>query len=328
MVMHSYAVDLNDIRAAAARIAPHIHRTPVFTSKTFDGLAGRNLFLKCENLQRCGAFKTRGAVNAVLSLSDEEAGRGVVANSSGNHGQALAYAARIRGVAAHIVMPADAPIVKQRAVQSYGGRVYLSKPTLEGREATLATVLRQTGATLISAYNDPPIIAGQGTVALELLDQVNNIEALLVPVGGGGLISGVALAARALNPQLRVFAAEPYGADDAYRSKAENRFMPSIHPQTIAQGLLVSMGDNTWPVLRDCVEAVIRVDDDEILHAMRLLWERVKLVVEPSGATSAAAALSQEFKQLTGLGRVGLVLSGGNVDLDELPFSRVTANET
>ena len=325
--MDSYAVDLNDIRAAAVRIAPHIHHTPVVTSNTLDGLAGRNLFFKCENLQRCGAFKTRGAVNAVLSLSDDEAGRGVAANSSGNHGQALAYAARIRGIAAHIVMPSDAPIVKQRAVQSYGGRVYLSKPTLEGREATLAAVLRQTGATRISAYNDPPIIAGQGTVALELLDQVNNLEALLVPVGGGGLISGVALAARGLNPRLRVFAAEPYGADDAYRSKAENRFKPSINPQTVAEGLLVSMGDRTWPVLRDCVEAVIRVDDDEILHAMRLLWERMKLVVEPSGATSAAAALSQEFKQLKGLGRVGLVLSGGNVDLDELPFSRVTANE-
>ncbi len=326
--MSSYVVDLNDIRAAAARIAPHVHRTPVITSNTLDDLAGRSLFFKCENLQRCGAFKVRGAVNAVLSLSDDQAALGVAANSSGNHGQALAYAARIRGIAAHIAMPSDAPIVKRQAVQSYGGRVYLSEPTLEGRKETLAKVLEQTDATRVSAYNDPTIIAGQGTVALELLDQVNNLDALLVPVGGGGLISGVALAARGLNPRLRIFAAEPRGADDAYRSKAENRYIPSVDPRTVADGLLVSLGDLTWPVLRDCVEAVIRVNDDEILRAMRLLWERMKLVVEPSGATSVAAALSREFAQLTGFDRVGVVLSGGNVDIDNIPFSITTANDS
>ncbi len=320
--MGSYVVDLNDIRRAAARIAPHVHRTPIITSQTLDALAGRSLFFKCENLQRCGAFKARGAVNAVLSLSDDQAARGVAANSSGNHGQALAYAARIRGIAAHIVMPSDAPIVKRHAVEGYGGRVYLCEPTLEAREETLATVLAKKNATRISGYNHPAIIAGQGTVALELLDQVNNLDALLVPIGGGGLISGVALAARGLNPRLRIFAAEPNGADDAYRSKSENRYIPSLDPQTIADGLLTSLGDLTWPVLRDCVEAVIRVKDDEILRAMRLLWERMKLVVEPSGATSLAAALSQEFAQLTDLGRVGVVLSGGNVDIDNLPFSR------
>ncbi len=326
--MSSYVVDLDDIRAAATRIEPHIHHTPVTTSNTLDSLAGRNLFFKCENLQRCGAFKTRGAVNAVLSLSEEEAARGVAANSSGNHGQALAYAAQIRGIRAHIAMPGDAPIVKRHAVQSYGGQVYLSEPTLEGREATLAEVLKQTDATRISAFNDPAIIAGQGTVALELLDQVKDLDALLVPVGGGGLISGVALAVRGLNPRLRVFAAEPYGADDAYRSKAGNRYIPSVDPQTVADGLLVSLGDLTWPVLRDCVEAVIRVNDDEILGAMRLLWERMKLVVEPSGATSVAAALSQEFRQLIGIGRVGVVLSGGNVDIDNLPLSNPTTNDS
>ena len=323
--MGSYVVDLNDIRRAAARIAPHVNRTPVITSHTLDALAGRSLFFKCENLQRCGAFKARGAVNAVLSLSDDQAARRVAANSSGNHGQALAYAARIRGIVAHIAMPSGAPLVKRHAVESYGGRVYLSEATLEAREATLATVLEETGATRVSAFNEPAIIAGQGTVALELLDQVNNLDALLVPVGGGGLISGVALAVRGLNPRLRIFAAEPHGADDAYRSKAENRFIPSIDPQTVADGLLVSLGDLTWPVLRDSVEAVIRVKDDEILRAMRLLWERMKLVVEPSGATSLAAALSREFAQLTGLGRVGVVLSGGNVDLDNLPFSNSSA---
>ena len=184
--MGSYVVDLNDIRRAAARIAPHVHRTPVITSHTLDALAGRSLFFKCENLQRCGAFKARGAVNAVLSLSDDQAARGVAANSSGNHGQALAYAARIRGIVAHIAMPSGAPLVKRHAVESYGGRVYLSEATLEAREATLATVLEETGATRVSAFNDPAIIAGQGTVALELLDQVNNLDALLVPVGGGG----------------------------------------------------------------------------------------------------------------------------------------------
>ena len=326
--MGSYVVDLNDVRRAAARIAPHVHRTPVITSKTLDDLAGRSLFFKCENLQRCGAFKARGAVNAVLSLGDDQAARGVAADSSGNHGQALAYAARIRGIAAHIAMPGNAPIVKRNAVQGYGGRVYLSEPTLEGREATLATVLEQTNATRVSAFNDPAIIAGQGTVALELLDQVSNLDALLVPVGGGGLISGVALAARGLNPRVRIFAAEPHGADDAYRSKAENRFIPSVNPQSVADGLLVSLGDITWPVLRDSVEAVIRVSDEEILSAMRLLWERMKLVVEPSGATSLAAALSREFAQLTGLDRVGVVLSGGNVDLDNLPFSDTAPNDS
>ena len=323
--MGSYVVDLNDIRRAAARIAPHVHRTPVITSHSLDALAGRSLFFKCENLQRCGAFKARGAVNAVLSLSDDQAARGVAANSSGNHGQALAYAARIRSIVAHIAMPSGAPLVKRHAVESYGGRVYLSEATLEAREATLATVLEETGATRVSAFNDPAIIAGQGTVALELLDQVNNLDALLVPVGGRGLISGVALAVRGLNPRLRIFAAEPHGADDAYRSKTENRYIPSIDPQTVADGLLVSLGELTWPVLRDCVEAVIRVKDDEILRAMRLLWERMKLVVEPSGATSLAAALSREFAQLTGLGRVGVVLSGGNVDIDNLPFSNSSA---
>ena len=206
--------------------------------------------------------------------------------------------------------------------------MYLSEPTLEGREATLATVLEQTNATRVSAFNDPAIIAGQGTVALELLDQVSNLDALLVPVGGGGLISGVALAARGLNPRVRIFAAEPHGADDAYRSKAESRFIPSVNPQSVADGLLVSLGDITWPVLRDSVEAVIRVSDEEILSAMRLLWERMKLVVEPSGATSLAAALSREFAQLTGLDRVGVVLSGGNVDLDNLPFSDTAPNDS
>ena len=326
--MGRYVVDLNDIRAAAARIEPHIHHTPVITSKTLDTLAGRNLFFKCENLQRCGAFKARGAVNAVLTLSEEAAAPGVAANSSGNHGQALAYAAGIRGIRAHIAMPSNAPIVKRHAAESYGGQVYLSEPTLEGREATLREVLEQTGATRISAYNDPAIIAGQGTVALELLDQVDNLDALLVPVGGGGLISGVALAIRELNSRLRVFAAEPHGADDAYRSKAENRCLPSVDPHTVADGLRASMGDLTWPVLRDCVEAVIRVNDDEILRAMRLLWERMKLVVEPSGATSLAAALSGEFSQLTGMGRVGVVVSGGNVDIDKLPFASTSTNDS
>jgi threonine dehydratase len=267
--MGRYVVDLNDIRSAAARIKPHIHHTPLITSKTLDILAGRNLFFKCENLQRCGAFKARGSVNGVLSLSEETAAPGVAANNSGNHGQALAYAAGIRGIRAHIAMPSNAPIVKRDAVESYGGQVYGSEPTLEGREATLREVLEQTGATRISAYNDPAVIAGQGTVALELLDQANNLDALLVPVGGGGLVSGVTLAIRELNSRLRVFAAEPHGADDAYRSKAENRCLPSVDPHTVADGLLASMGDLIWPVLRNCVEAVIRVNDDEILRAMR-----------------------------------------------------------
>lgn len=318
--MPTYAATLDDIRAAADRIAGFAHCTPVGTCATIDRMAGRALFFKCENLQKVGAFKFRGACNAVRKLSDAEAARGVVTHSSGNHAQALALAAKLRGIPAHVVMPNNATPVKKRAVQDYGGRVIDCAPTLEARESTAAAVIAETGATLLPPYNHPDIIAGQGTVALELLDQVSELDAIIAPVGGGGLISGIALAARELKPSLRVFAAEPKGADDAARSKAAGKFIPQTGPQTIADGLLTSLGDLTWPVVRDLVERVITVREEEIVTAMRLLWERAKLVVEPSGAVPLAAVLSDEFRGLTGLTRVGIVLSGGNANLDRLPW--------
>ena len=318
--MTTYAADLATIREAARRIASQAHRTPVATCATLDRLAGRSLFFKCEHLQKVGAFKFRGACNAVAKLTDEQARRGVATHSSGNHAQALALAAKLRGIPAHIVMPSTASPVKRRAVEGYGARVIPCEPTLPARETTVAAVLAETGATLIPPYNHPDVIAGQGTAALELFEQVPDLDAMIAPVGGGGLLSGVALAARGLDPKLRVIAAEPQGADDAARSKAAGKLIPQTDPKTIADGLLTSLGDLTWPVLRDCVERVVAVSEEEIVQAMRLLWERAKLLVEPSAAVPVAAVLSSEFKALEGMKRVGIILSGGNVNLDKLPW--------
>ena len=318
--MQTYAVKLEDIRAAARRVAGLAHQTPVMTCATLDRLAGRSLFFKCENFQKVGAFKFRGACNAVRKLPEEAAGRGVVTHSSGNHAQALALAAQMRGIPAYIVMPSNASPVKRRAVAGYGGRVIECPPTLDARETTAASVLTETKGTLIPPYNHPDVIAGQGTAALELLDQVPGLDAVITPVGGGGLMAGVALAVKGLNAAVRVFAAEPRGADDAARSKAAGRLIPQTAPKTIADGLLTSLGDLTWPVLRDQVERVVTVGDEEIIAAMRLMWERAKLLIEPSAAVPVAAVLTDEFKALDGLRRVGVVLSGGNVNLDDLPW--------
>jgi len=289
----------------------------VVTCATLDALAERRLFFKCEHLQKVGAFKFRGACNAVFSLSDAAAAHGVVTHSSGNHAQALALAARLRGIAAHIVMPRNAAAVKQRAVEGYGGRIIQCAPTLEAREETAAEVLAETGGVLVPPYDYAPVIAGQGTVLLELLAQVADLDAVIAPVGGGGLVSGLCVAAE-LNPSLRVFAAEPLGADDAARSKAANQLFPQTDPHTIADGLLTSLGQLTWPLIRDRVERIITVSENEIVAAMRLAWERAKLLIEPSAAVAVAAVLSAEFKGLAGLTRVGVVLSGGNVDLGKL----------
>jgi threonine dehydratase/serine racemase len=316
--MPTYACTLADVRAAAARIRGAAHRTPVMTCATLDRLAGRSLFFKCENLQKVGAFKYRGATNAVRRLTDAQAARGVVTHSSGNHAQALALAARERGVPAYIVMPSTAPAVKRAAVEGYGGRVALCEPTLAAREEAAARLVAETGATLIPPFDHPDVIAGQGTVALELLEDVPDLDALVACVGGGGLIAGCAVAARELDPNVRVFGAEPLGADDAARSKAAGQWLPQTAPNTIADGLLTSTGRLTWPVVRDLVERVFTVTDDEIRAAMRLVWERMKLVVEPSGAVGAAAALGAAFRALPGARRVGIVLSGGNVGLDKL----------
>ena len=315
-----YAVDLGAIRDAARRIAGLARRTPVLTCGTLDRLAGRSLFFKCEQFQKVGAFKFRGACNAVRRLDEATAARGVVTHSSGNHAQALALAARQRGIPAHIVMPENSSPVKRRAVEEYGGQVVLCAANLAARETTAADVLRRTGATLIPPYDHPDVIAGQGTAALELLEEVPDLDAIVAPVGGGGLLAGTALAARGINPVLRIIAAEPRGADDAARSKASGRLIPQTGPQTIADGLRTSLGELTWPVLRDLVERVVTVREDEIVAAMRLAWERAKLLIEPSAAVPVAAVLAEGFKALDGLQRVGVVLSGGNVNLDELPW--------
>jgi len=270
--MTTYAADLQDVRAAAQRIAGRAHRTPVATCATIDRLAGRRVFFKCEHLQKVGAFKFRGACNAVMKLPEELAARGVVTHSSGNHAQAVALAARMRGIEAHIVMPSNALAVKRRAVEGYGGRVVECEPTLEARETTAAAVIAKTGATFIHPYDHPDIIAGQGTISLELIEQVPELDAIVAPIGGGGLISGICVAAKGVNPAMRILAAEPLGADDAARSLAGGKLIPQTAPNTIADGLLTSMGDLTWPIVRDHVERVITVSEDEIVTAMRLAW--------------------------------------------------------
>ena len=315
------APDLDAIREAARRIDRLAHRTPVTTCATLDRLAGRRLFFKCEQLQRAGAFKFRGACNAVMSLSDADAARGVVTHSSGNHAGALALAAKLRGIAAHVVMPRTASPVKKRAVEEYGGRIVECEPTQEARESTAARLLAETGGTLVPPYDHPDVIAGQGTAALELLEQARELDAIVAPVGGGGLVSGICVAAHGLSPGILVFGAEPLEADDAARSKRAGRLVPHTGPpKTIADGLLTSLGDLTWPIVRDQVERVVTVTEEEIVAAMRLLWERAKLLVEPSSAVALAAVLGDEFRALPGLSRVGIVLPGGNVDLDRLPW--------
>lgn len=319
-----YAVDLAAIREAHERIRPYVHHTPVMTCETLDRRAGRELFFKCENLQKGGAFKARGATNAVMSLDEDTAARGVVTHSSGNHAQAVAIAARTRGIAAHIVMPKDASRVKRAAVEGYGARVITCEPTQEARRSTAARVASETGGTLIPPFDHPDVIAGQGTTALELLEEVPSLDAVIAPVGGGGLISGMSLALRELAPSVRVFGAEPATADDAFRSKQTGVLVTEQTPHTVADGLKTTLGELTWPVVRDLVEDIFLVDDLFTITVMKLLFERMKLVVEPSGAVPLAAVLSQRFRQLDGLARVGVVLSGGNVDLDALPWLRKT----
>jgi threonine dehydratase len=304
---------MNDIRAASACIRPHAHRTPVMRCHSIDVMTGASLFFKCENLQKVGAFKFRGACNAVLSLTEEEAARGVATHSSGNHAQALALAARMRGIHATIVMPSNAPEVKRAAVAGYGGEILLCEPTLQAREETLAGVVAKSGATVIHPYNNYDVIAGQGTAALELLEEIPDLEAILVPVGGGGLLSGTLIAAKGISPNIKVIAVEPEGADDAYRSWQAGKIIPMVGPKTVADGLLTSLGDKTFPIIQRLVDEVVTVSDEGILKAMRLIWERAKLVVEPSGAVPLAALLEGKVK-MEGK-KVGIVLSGGNVDL-------------
>ncbi len=311
-------VTLNDILQAAERIQPYAHRTPVLTCDSLNRRVGAQVFLKCENLQKVGAFKFRGATNAVFSLPEAQAARGVVAHSSGNHAQALALAARLRGIPAYIVMPDNAPQVKKDAVRGYGGQITFCEPTLEARESTQAEVIARTGAAEIHPYNNEKVIAGQGTAVLELLQEFPDLDVILAPVGGGGLLSGTAIAATETRPGIRVIAAEPELADDAFRSMQAGTIIPSRSPKTIADGLLTSLGALTFPILRARVEQIVTVSEAAIIEAMRFTWERAKIVIEPSAAVPLALLFERKI-DLTGR-RVGVILSGGNVDLAKLPW--------
>jgi threonine dehydratase len=311
-------LSLADVRAAHARIKDKINRTPVMTSSSLDELAGASLHFKCENLQKVGAFKARGATNAVFSLSEDEARRGVATHSSGNHAAALARAAKLRGIPAYIVMPNNAPKVKQASVSRYGGKIIFCEPTLEARETTAARIVAETGATLIHPYNDLRVMAGQGTSAIELLEDGPDLDVILCPLGGGGNLSGMAVAAKGIKPGIRVLGIEPQGADDASRSFRSGQIVPMVNPKTIADGLRTSLGDKTFVEIRQHVDDVVTVSEASIVKAMRTIWEVMKLVVEPSGAVPYAALLDGQL-DLRGK-RVGLLLSGGNVDLDTLPW--------
>jgi threonine dehydratase/serine racemase len=316
--MTDYGVTLADIRAAADRIRPFVHRTPVMTCATLDRLAGRPVVFKCEHLQKTGAFKYRGATNAVLKLG-AAAEKGVVTHSSGNHGQALALAAKVRGVPAHIVMPASASEVKKQAVLGYGGIIHASGPSLADREAKTAEIAAQTGGSLVPPFDHPDVIAGQGTACLELLDDVPDLDAVIAPIGGGGLLSGWCITAKGINPAIRVFGAEPVQADAAAKSKAAGEMVRIPTPTSIADGLLANhLGKFTWPIIRDGVETVFTVSEDQIRAAMRLVWERMKQCIEPSAAVGVAVILSDEFKAVANVHKVGVILCGGNVNLDKL----------
>ncbi len=305
---------LQEIEAAHARIRPYIHRTPVLTSASIDAIAGAHLFFKCENFQKIGAFKARGAMNAVLALSESERAKGVATHSSGNHAQALARAAQMVGIPAFIVMPRTAPEIKKKGVRAFGGEIFECEPTLQARETTLAEVVARTGAYEIHPFNNYEVIAGQATTTKELLEDVPNIHQIVAPVGGGGLLSGTLLAAYHLAPQVEVWAGEPSEADDTFRALQSGQIETS-QAGSVADGLLTSLGDKTFPIIRQHVKGVITVTDHEIVAAMRLVWERLKIIIEPSCAVPLAAVLKN--KHVFADQRVGIILTGGNVDLSK-----------
>jgi threonine dehydratase len=316
-----------EIQAAHERIAPRIHRTPVLRSRTIDALCGAQIFFKCENLQKTGSFKIRGATNAIFSLTDQEAARGIVTLSSGNHGAAVACAAAWRGVPAWIVMPKNAPTVKCRAVEAYGGKITFCEPRMSARNETAARIQAETGAVLIHPYDDDGIIAGQATVAKELLEEVGPLDAVLSPVSGGGLLSGTVLSAKHLQPEIQVFGCEPAKADDAYRSLKTGTLQSMESSDTIADGLRASLAERTFAILRAQLSGIFLVSEEEIINAMALIWERLKVITEPSSAIALAPLLKRETLESTAIAgspgpkpKVGIILSGGNVDLRALPF--------
>ena len=319
MVEVTKAIDLATILASHERIQPHIHRTLVLTSERLDKSSGASLFFKCENFQKIGAFKARGATNAVFALDDATARRGVATHSSGNHGAAVARAAKLRGIPAHIVMPSNSARVKIHAVEGYGAQIVFCEPTEEAREATCAEVITKTGATLLHSFENEHVIAGQGTAAVELLEDVPGLDVIICPVGGGGLLSGTAIAAKSMRPQIKVIAVEPANADDAAQSFRAGRRLVTEKKFTIADGLRTNVGERTFPIIRRYVDDIVTVSEQAIVSAMRTIWETMKTIIEPSAAVPYAAILENKI-DVNGK-RVGIILTGGNVDLDALPWS-------
>ena len=309
---------ITDIQAAHSRIRPFIHWTPVLSSSLINRITGAQIFFKCENFQKVGAFKFRGATNAVLQLSDAEKKRGVVTHSSGNHAAALAHAANKAGVRAYIVMPETAPSVKKEAVAGYGAEITFCKPTLQSREDTANEIIGRTGAVLIHAYDNQNVICGQGTAALELLGEKPGLDIVIAPVGGGGLLSGTTIAAKGISGDIKVIGAEPANADDACRSLKAGKIIPSINPETIADGLLTSLSERTYFIIKNYSDGIFTASEELIIAAMKLVWERMKIVIEPSSATALAIVMANN-DYFSGK-KVGIILSGGNVDLAKLPF--------
>ncbi len=316
-----YIPEFDAIIKAHELIQPFVKRTPVLTSILMNEITGANLYFKCENFQKTGSFKFRGACNAVFSLSDSEASKGVCTHSSGNHAAALALAAQIRGIQAHIVMPETTIEVKKKAVIGYGAKVTYCKPTLKSRENTLAEVVAQTGAIEVHPYNNIEVICGQGTATKELVEEFGPLDIVLCPIGGGGLLSGTAISSRKMNPKGLVIAAEPEGADDAYRSFHAKKLIPSVNPKTIADGLLTSVGEINFRIIQRNTDEIVTVSERGIIRAMRLVWERMKIIIEPSAAVPLAAILENKVDVKDK--KVGIILSGGNVDLDKLPFQEL-----
>lgn len=312
-------LNLETIRAAHQTIRPYIHRTPVLTNSWLNDACGASLFFKCENFQKIGAFKARGATNAVFALDDETAQRGVATHSSGNHGAAVARAAKLRGVPAHIVMPSNSARVKIRAVQGYGAEVVFCEPTEESREFECGEVINRTGATMIHSFENEHVIAGQGTAAMEFVEDVPDLDVIMCPVGGGGLLSGTAIAAKSMRPQLKVIAVEPENADDAAQSFCAGRRLVTEKKFTIADGLRTNIGEPNFAIIQRYVDEIVTVSEEAIVSAMRTIWETMKIVIEPSSAVPYAAI--QEAKIDVAGKRIGIILTGGNIDLDTLPWN-------
>ncbi|MBC8322539.1 MAG: pyridoxal-phosphate dependent enzyme [Candidatus Marinimicrobia bacterium] len=316
--MISFPPTFSDVEKAAERIAPFAEKTPVLTCSAINEMAGAELFFKCENFQKVGAFKFRGACNVVFSLTDDEGAKGVATHSSGNHAAALALAGKLRGISVHVVMPSNAPENKQQAVAGYGADITFCEPTLDARESTLKKIISDTGAIMIHPYNDYGIIAGQGTAAFELISDYPDLDTIVAPVGGGGLISGTCIAAKGMKPDISIIGSEPQGADDAFQSLEKGEIVPQIHPQTIADGLLTSLGDKTFPIIQKHVSQILTVSENGIINAMRTIWERMNIIIEPSAAVVLGALLEHPEESIGD--KIGLILSGGNANLKNLPW--------